>query len=170
MTSPESSVVDAHADTIARLARAVTADCAPEELPLFSSVFESYRTSPDALRPDGSGKDDTLGFGVQEIATFITPIVVALSDSALRFLVDLAKDSLREELKLAIQRLLRPEQPPEQALAARAPVGLPLTSEEALRLRQVVAERARDLRVPEEKARLLADSILAHIAFGAETS
>ena len=170
MGSSESHAGNLHPEAVASLSRAVVCDCAPDELPLLSSVLRSYRNNPESLRADKGAHDDMLGFGVQEIASFLTPVIVALGDSAITFLLDIARDTAREELKAAIRTFLESPKRSDDSAAGNSTVGLPLSKEEAQRLRTLIANRANDLHIPDEKAQLLVDSFLAYIAFGTEAN
>jgi len=69
---------------VSELARNLVANTAPQELPLFRPVSEAYFKDPDGTLKGQPGKDETLGFGVGEAATFITPIVLAVMTDVLK--------------------------------------------------------------------------------------
>lgn len=58
---------------IADLARDLTAKVAPQELPLFRANSEAYFNDPEKAIKGQASKDDILGFGIGEVAAFVTP-------------------------------------------------------------------------------------------------
>jgi hypothetical protein len=68
------------------VAHDVVAQMAPQELPFFSVTTEAYFKNPKKMRQEQVGKDETLGFGVGEIAAF-SPIIIAIADDTLKYIL-----------------------------------------------------------------------------------
>jgi hypothetical protein len=143
-----------HSD-IAELAQLVLQQVAPEELVIFDDTAEEYFEDPDAvLHP--RRRDEAVGFGLD--LAMLTPLVLAVASSCLTFVAKtLAETFTSEAAKPAIGDFLRRfgHEPPEETPSAAA-----LSREQAEGVRKIAAERAQDLGLPAEKARLLADAVV----------
>ncbi|MFD1505651.1 hypothetical protein FE374_01360 [Georgenia yuyongxinii] len=86
------------------LAEAVLAQTAPEELDLLEETSAEYFADPDGvLRPRRT--DESVGFGVD--LALLTPYVLAVLAPVVQFLLGVARDALKDELKPAIAAWVR---------------------------------------------------------------
>lgn len=154
-TVPDRNLVD-------EFAKQVLADVAPEELAIFDETAEEYHQDPQGVL-SASGRDEAIGFGLD--LAMLTPYVLAVAGSVLGFLLDTVGDAAKTESKPIITDLVhrlfrrgkddqkgKPETPDEPTPG--------LSAEQAAQVREVAMARAHDLKLPESKARLLADAIV----------
>lgn len=148
-------------DLVAALARATVERAAPEELPLFRATSEAYLRDPASL---GSGKsrDEMLGFGVEAAAMLVTPVALQVARDVLGFLHEQLRERAREHGEGAIDRLLARLVGKDEPEEGAEPVEL--SDEELDRVRAVALEKARALKLSDEKATLLADSLVGSLA------
>jgi hypothetical protein len=163
MTPPEPD-----RDLLEELARAVLEHAAPEELVIFEETAEEYFRDQDAvLHP--TRRDEALGFGLD--LALLTPYVLAVATPVLGFLVQTVAAAAKEEATPRVRELVRRlfnrsqprEQPREQPRDKDRRGGderMALTAEQAREVRAVALARATDLGLPDEQARLLADSVV----------
>jgi hypothetical protein len=143
-------------DLVDELAKHVLSDVAPEELAVFDETAEEYHQDPRGVL-SASGRDEAVGFGL-DIA-LLTPYVLAVAGAVVSFLVDTVGDAAKKEATPVIgdwvHRLFR------RGRGDRTAKDEPhLSPEQAAEVRKVALARAHDLKLPEEKARLLADAIV----------
>lgn len=160
-------------DLVVALARAGVERAAPEELPLFAATSEAYRANPDALQ-DGKPKEAVLGFGVDAAMVLVTPVALQVARSVVEFVAARVKERAKEEGEGALERLLdrilgkKQEEEPAPGTAAAEPASPPpvpeLTDEQLEQVRAVALEKARSLKLSDEKAALLADSLVGTLA------
>ncbi|TRW47291.1 hypothetical protein [Georgenia yuyongxinii] len=157
------------------LAEAVLAQTAPEELDLLEETSAEYFADPDGvLRPGRT--DESVGFGVD--LALLTPYVLAVLAPVVQFLLGVARDALKDELKPAIaawvRGVIRHVVPgagtpagPGASTPAGPGAGTPagggktpaLTPDQARTVRDIAFRRARDLGIEEPRAALLADAV-----------
>ena len=157
------SAVPADDAVVEALARSAVEQVAPEELPLFPATSEAYFADPASLEQRGSG-DDVLGFGVDAALVLVSPVALQVAREVIDFVAAKLRESAEEEGESAIKRLVARlvhgndkekddgRQPPE------------LTDEQLEQVRSVALEKARELRLPDAKATLLADSLVGSLA------
>jgi hypothetical protein len=164
-------------ELVAEVAKDAVAQLSPQELPLFVASSRAFFKDPDAIQVDG--KDEMIGFGVGEAAGMITPVVLAVTLEVVRSVGEQIKETLKEEsggLTAAWVRLVfkkyRPSQKEEQVsgrteIQAESPkpkvasdLPVPLTPQQLAAVRQAAQKKARQLKLPEAKARILADAIV----------
>jgi hypothetical protein len=142
------------------LAALTLEDAAPEELALFPEISEEYFRDPDGVINPRS-RDEAVGFGL-DIA-MLTPYLLAVAMPVVQLLASAVHETAKEEVKTslagAVRRLLRRDQG-----APAEPGAQPALSPEQARLvRQTAYEQARGLGVDEERAGLLADSLVGRL-------
>lgn len=71
---------------VADIAHDVVAQMAPQELPFFSVTIEAYFKNPNKMRQEQAGKDETLGFGAEDIAA-LSPIIITIVADVLHFIL-----------------------------------------------------------------------------------
>ena len=144
------------------LARAAIEGAAPEELPLFPAVSEAYLEGRDVTGEQGG--DEMLGFGVDAAVVLLTPVALTVAKDVLGFLrVQLAKQAAKHGESLVdrlFDRLLRrgDDEP------AAEPEPAELTDEQLDQVRDFALQKAKLLKLPDEKAKLLADSLVGSLA------
>jgi hypothetical protein len=148
---------------VLELARASVERAAPEELPLFGPTSEAYLEDPSRLDRDGGG-DRMLGFGAEAAMVLVTPAALSVARDVVTFVVAQVRARLKDEGEGAVQGVLdrifgrrKPDAPPQ-------PKPPELSDEQLDRVRALALEKARQLKLPEAKAELLADSIVGSLA------
>lgn len=146
---------------VEEFAKQVLVDVAPEELAIFDETAEEYHQDPRGVL-SATGRDEAVGFGL-DIA-LLTPYVLAVAGSVVTYLLGTIGDAAKKEstpvITDLVHRLFRrgpdDQEPPPRAGSPKAS----LSSEQAAQVRKVALARAHDLKLPDEKARLLADAIV----------
>jgi hypothetical protein len=148
---------------VEEFAKQVLADVAPEELAIFDETAQEYHEDPQGVL-SASGRDEAVGFGL-DIA-LLTPYVLAVSGPVLAYLLKTVSDAAKKESQPLIaewvHRLFRRghgDEKGEEKTKADEPEAT-ISPEEAAQVREVALARAHDLKLPDEKARLLADAIV----------
>ena len=147
------------------IARGLVAELAPHELPLLRATSAAYFKDPKAVR--GKGKEDMLGFGLEGAATFLTPIILAVSSEVFDLLMGIARDALQAEgsdaLRKAVRRLFKRSGPDDEDAEG---AGVSLTAEQVAVVRERAFAKARQLDLPESQCALLADALAGSLAVG----
>jgi hypothetical protein len=150
---------------VSEVARDLITQIAPQELPLIRATSEAFFKDPDKVLSTRSGKDDMLGFGTGEVVTLLTPITLAVTTEVISFLSEEIKKTIKDEsaniVSVSVKALFkkfRPEEKPEKQLPP------PLTGEQLARVREIALKKARQLKLSERNARLLADSLVGSLA------
>jgi hypothetical protein len=155
---------------IAELARDAIQQVAPQELWRFRAASQTYFDDPDqALIPE-TDKDEMLGFGAGQQVALMTPIALAMATQMVKFVVEEVASSVKAESPSVIQRYVRmifgkvapqvddAQTKEESSTTVAAPVSL--TSEQLARVRQVALDTAHRLNLADDRAALLADSLV----------
>lgn len=175
-TSPDDALVVA-------LARATVERAAPEELLIFPAASEAYLEGQDPTK--ATRGDPMLGFGIETAVILITPIALTVAKDVLGFLrVQLKKHAEErgdDAVDWFIDRLFRRKDdepaasaPSDAAAPAPAPADtaatvepdedIELTDEQLEQVRAFALEKAKQLKLPDAKAELLADSLVGSLA------
>jgi hypothetical protein len=146
------------------LAVVALAQVAPEELEDFDEISEEYFADPDAALAIG-GWDQPLAFG-GEIA-LLTPYVLTVAVPVVQWLGGLLADGAKEAATPWIAERIRstirkrkgsePEQPPTAES---------LSLEHGRTAWQITYDRLRASDLPDDQARLIADSVLGALVVG----
>jgi hypothetical protein len=167
---------------VVALARATVERAAPEELLIFPAASEAYLEGQDPSKKTRG--DPMLGFGIETAVILITPIALTVAKDVLGFLrVQLKKQAEErgdEAVDWFINRLFRrgDDEPAPSDPAAPAPTPTPadattaaepaepveLTDEQLEQVREFALEKAKQLKLPDAKAELLADSLVGSLA------
>ena len=147
-------------DAVAALARAAIARTAPEELPLFRATSEAYFDDPASV---GRGGGDTmLGFGVEAAVILVTPVALEVAKDVLVWLraqlAERAGDQGEAALDWVTAKLTG------RSGDAAADDTESLTDDQLTQVRSLALEKAKQLKLPEAKAELLADSLVGSLA------
>src|SRR2546425_11933887 len=89
-----------HQQLIADVARELVTQTAPQELPLFRRLSETYFKNfkaPSQTRVDQVPKDEKLGFGMGEAVMFLTPIILAVGTEVVQYLAEQVVKTVKEE-------------------------------------------------------------------------
>lgn len=142
--------------------RDVVAEVAPEEQPLVAGLLR-FDDATVVRRLSGRGRrHEPLGFGLGEVAALVTPVVwLAVNQTAQR-VVGAALDGAAGRARGALRRLSR--RPPESVTVP------PLSREQLAMVRQLVLEVAAELHLDEERARAVADAVVARLALAGPES
>jgi hypothetical protein len=155
---------EAENELVAELARLVLEQAAPEELVLFPETAEEYFRDPQAV-VDRKRRDEPLGFGLD--VAMLTPYVLAVATSVIRFLASTVVEAVREESRPLVTRILRRllRQPdPGSEDAGDAPP--PLRTDQVRQVREIAYQRAKRLGLDENQAVVLADSVVGGLVVG----
>ena len=147
---------------VAALARATVEKVAPEELPLFRATSEAYFENPQALEQKG-GKDEMLGFGVDAALLLVTPIALQVARDVIGFLGEQLRERAREQGEGAIDRVIARLVNRNGGDGDAEPVE-ELTDEQLEQVRALAIKKGRALKLSDERATLLADSLVGSLA------
>jgi hypothetical protein len=151
-------------ELVAELARLALEEAAPEELVLFPETAEEYFQDPQAVLDPGR-RDEALGFDL-DIA-MLTPYVLAVATPVIRFLISTVAEAVGEEAKPLligmVRRLFRQSGPASEAAGEAS---APLSAKQARQVREVAYQRAKGLGLEDDRAVLLADSVVGGLLVG----
>ena len=149
---------------VAALARASIERAAPEELPLFRATSQAYFNDPEALENRRS-RDEMLGFGVDAAVMLVTPVALAVAKDVIEFIGAHLRARAEKEGGGAIDRVLDRLVNRDGEAAATEPAGVPeLTDEQLDQVRTLALEKAKQLKLSDAKAELLAESLVGSLA------
>ena len=162
---------------IADLARDAVTEIAPQELPMFRLQSEAYFKDPDSAFEGHAGGEDMLGFGAGAAAAFLTPAVLAVTTAVVKFVAQEVKESVQDEgadlISDIVKRMFkkfRPEEKKEgegrkdESNKDKGKEGpLPLTPEQLKKVRELAFEQALQLRLSENTAETLAESLVGSL-------
>ena len=167
---------------VADLARDVVTEIAPHELPMFRLQSEAYFKDPDSAFEGHAGGEDMLGFGAGAAAAFLTPAALAVTTVIVKFVADEVKESVQEEgadlISDIVKRMFKKFRPEEKKEGEgrkdeskkdenkkdKGKEGpLPLTPEQLKKVRELAFEQALQLRLSENTAETLAESLVGSL-------
>jgi hypothetical protein len=154
------------------LARSAVERAAPEELVIFPAASEAFLEGDDPSKRTRG--DPMLGFGVESAVVLLTPVALTVAKDVLGFLRAQLKKQAEEHGDEAFDWLVKKifrrgddktgsepapaPPPPDVAQAAE------LTDEQLEEVRKLAIEKAKQLKLPKDKAELLADSLVGSLA------
>lgn len=141
---------------------------APDELKFYRATSEAYLRDPKAIEAQ-AGKDEMLGFGLEDGAAYLTPAVLAVTTEAVKFVAGEVRKSaeaessgmIRDFVKKVFGWFRRADKMEERKALP------PLTQEQVVEVRRLAFEKGRQLNLPEAQAGLLADSLIGSLATAA---
>jgi hypothetical protein len=80
---------------ISAVVRAVVEQAAPEELPMVEGLSEATDEAVVARLSRGPARDERLGFGLEDVAVLVSPVLYIALDQAVRKIVDDSIDGAR---------------------------------------------------------------------------
>jgi hypothetical protein len=150
---------------IADIARDLVSQIAPQELPLFRASSEAYFKDPEKALQSQSAKDDMLGFGAGDAVVLLTPIVLATLNEVVKFVVEEAKKSVQGEGAAWIQQSIKAVfKKFHQSEAGDKKKPAALTVEQLAQVRKIAFNKARQLKLSEDRAKILADAVVGSLA------
>jgi hypothetical protein len=147
---------------VAVLARATVEKAAPEELPLFRPTSEAYFADPQGLARSGD-KEAMLGFGVDAAMVLMTPVVLQVAKDVIGFLGQQLRERAAAEGEGAIDRMIARIVNRDGGEREGEPAA-ELTDEQLEQVRAFAIEKGRALKLSDERATLLADSLVGSLA------
>ena len=153
--------------TVLALARGAVAQAAPDELVLFDETAEEF-IAQGRRQPKTSGADEAVGFGLD--LAMVTPVAVMVATAAVQAVGAVVGEVWKEEgtpvVRSWFRRLFRLDRRRRRKKPSDQRPPMPLTPEQAQRVRVVALERALALGVPGPTASILADSITGGLVAG----
>lgn len=147
---------------IADVARDVVAQAAPQELPLFGATSQAYFRQRAHLRV--RAREDMLGFGVGEVATLITPVILGVVGEVVRHVGNEAEASVKEESAGVVKRLIRWLFGRFERKEKRDSAPPALSAAQLAQVHEVALEKARQFKLSNDQAQLLADALVGRLA------
>lgn len=144
-------------DLIAEMSRDVVAEVAPDELPLFGMNSTAYFKNPKKALESQQGQDDTLGFGIEAMVPLLTPIVIAVVSAVITHLEQSLSTHLASGAEGLVSGGLRSVFK-RGGKEAAAPAQL--SQAQLAEVRDIAFRKARQLKLPETQAKMLADSVV----------
>ena len=146
------------------LARSAVERTAPEEMVIFPAASEAFLEGQDPSKKTRG--DPMLGFGVESAVVLLTPVALTVAKDVLGFLrVQLKKQADKhgeDAFDWLASKLLRRDDDKEKPVdAAEVPE---LTDEQLEEVRRLAIEKAKQLKLADDKAELLADSLVGSLA------
>lgn len=161
-----------HRALVAQLARGAVEREAPEELVLFQDSATQFFSNATAVM-HGDRRDESVGFGLD--LAMLTPAALAVASAVVAAVGGAVGDAWKDEATPVVgswfRRLFgwlsrRRRGDDGRHDRSAAPRAIPLTVEQARRVRAVAVKRAVAFGVPSDQARLLADSITGALVTG----
>jgi hypothetical protein len=144
------------------LARHAVREIAPQEMPLFRANAEAYFKDPQRALAGSRSGDDMLGFGGGVEVVLLTPVALAVAREVARFVLGefakvVAKEAVGQAREVVTSFLAG-----KSGGAASTPP--PLTHAQLEAVHDVAYTAALRLLLPEDRARVLADSTVGALA------
>ena len=149
----------------ADLARDLVNQVAPEEMPLFRATSEAYFKDPQRVLKEHTGKDEMLGFGTGEVIFLVTPVAVAVSVEVVRFVTEEVGKSFKAESSAFVAALVKSVFKKYRPILEREarPTASPLTPEQLREIHVIALTKARQLKLSEARAKILADALVGDL-------
>ncbi|WP_225408449.1 hypothetical protein [Stigmatella hybrida] len=149
---------------ISELSRDLVRQIAPAELPRFEAARTAYFEDPDKVLRGSSPQDEILGFGMGELLTQMTPVILTVATQVVTFLGVEIKKQIRTEstgfvgelVKRMFKKFREPMDKPQSK-------GISLTPELLTRIRETALQSASRLNLPQGQAALLADAVVGNL-------
>jgi hypothetical protein len=154
------------------LARSAVERAAPEEMVIFPAASEAFLEGDDPSKRTRG--DPMLGFGVESAVVLLTPVALTVAKDVLGFLREQLKKQADEHGDEAfdwlVEKIFRrgddkdAKKDEAPAVAAEPVEPAELTDEQLEEVRKLAIEKAQLLKLPKDKAELLADSLVGSLA------
>jgi hypothetical protein len=141
---------------ITQVARVVVTQIAPQELSIFSDICEAYFKNPNKMHVGQAGAEETLGFGLESVSTVVmSPIILSIVNNVVQVLAQEVAESGIVKRLLQKLHLVKKE---------KKKISLPLSPEQIRQVHQLTMVKARQFKLSESQAQLLADSLIGNLA------
>lgn len=141
-------------ELVVEIARDVVTQIAPQELPIFQAVSDTYFADPGNTLKSLKSEDRMLGFGLDPTAILLTPVILHVMSEIFQFLTPIAKkaveDGLGNEISQIIKRMF------SRFHSSKPPV---LNNDQIKLIHKNVLMAAKNLRLSDDKAALLANAV-----------
>jgi hypothetical protein len=151
------------------LARSAVERAAPEEMVIFPAVSEAFLEGKDPSKQTRG--DPMLGLGIESAVVLLTPVALTVAKDVLGFLRTQLKRQADEHgdeaFDWVVRKLFRRDDDAEDAATTTPPApdeSAELTDEQLEEVRRLAIKKAKQLKLPKEKAELLADSLVGSLA------
>jgi hypothetical protein len=151
------------------LARSAVERAAPEEMEIFPAASEAFLEGKDPSKQTRG--DPMLGVGIESAVVLLTPVALAVAKDVLGFLRTQLKRQADEHgdeaFDWVVRKLFRRDDDAEDAATTTPPApdeSAELTDEQLEEVRRLAIQKAKQLKLPKEKAELLADSLVGSLA------
>jgi hypothetical protein len=155
---------------ITELAYPLVSRFAPKELPLFPVIAAAYFRNQDNALKGQQSKEEPLGFGLEEIISLLTPIILTVVASVVTFTSTLLQQAMvtagADAISTHIKKLFRHPRSKQPSLPPAHPTVL--TAEQLALVWTCAYEKALQLKLPEDMAHLLADAIVGRLQLAQE--
>lgn len=146
---------------VADVARDQVTQVAPQEEMIFGMISEAYFQDPEGSFKLRGGRDEMLGFGMEDGVVLLTPVVLTVTKEVISFIAGEVVKSIHTQsapvINELVKKMFKKFRREEEATGEKPPP--PLTGEQISRVRELALEKGRQLRLPENQAELLADSL-----------
>lgn len=147
---------------IADVACDIVAQIAPQELPLFRATSTAYFKDSNKLLKHQTGKDEMLGFGIEETVSLQTPTILFVMAAVVTFVTEALKESLVEcSADLNSHRTQKMFKKFRSFPQNDASNPSPLTFQQITQVRKLAYERSLQLKLSDTQANILADAVVA---------
>ncbi|SQD96836.1 conserved hypothetical protein [Parafrankia sp. Ea1.12] len=156
--SKETVKHESEKDLVAEVAQFVLRDAAPDELVIFDEVAEEYFRNPKKALSQQQ-RDEAVGFGLDEILLipYVLDIVTVVLTSLASFVTDTALGVAEPKFRQFIRRLFRLG---SDTSSKTDDADKELSREQIRLIRKTSYDRAIELGLDEDRASILADSIV----------
>jgi len=151
----------ADAALVTDIAHDILCEIAPDELPIFAAASRAYAAAPAAALRGLGAKDEVLGFGMDALAAAATPVVLIVVSEVSQFLIGVAEKAVADGLTKEISEIVRAMFKRFHRSAPNVPSVL--TREHIATIHGNVLMAAQRLRLPQDRARALADAVTAQL-------
>ena len=149
---------EAQRDLIAEMSRDIVADVAPDELPLFRMNSTAYFKNPKKALESREGQDEALGFGIEAMVPLLTPVIIAVVTEIISHL----EQSLSSHVASSAEGFIGGGLRSVFKRGGKAPAAptAQLSPAQLAEVRDIAFRKARQLKLPETQAAMLADSVV----------
>jgi hypothetical protein len=151
----------ADAALVTDVAHDILSEIAPDELPIFPAASRAYAADPAAALRGLGVKDEALGFGLEALAAAATPVVLIVVTEVFQFLTGVAAKAATDGLTQEISQIVKAMFKRFRSSAPSTPSVL--TRDHIAAIHDNVLLAAQRLRLPQDKARALANAVTAQL-------
>jgi hypothetical protein len=137
---------------VGTVVRAVVERAAPEELPVVDGLAGTDDATVVARLARGGPRDERLGFGLEDVAVLVSPVLYIVLDQAVRKIVDNSIDDARRGLPGLLRRVTRRRTP--------TPPVPELTAQQVAEIRDQVVALAAERGVPDDKVERVGEAVV----------